>query len=269
MLKMRWILASLLFPLLLSTMPAAASPSPALDRLSIWAGGYYPSVGATLIGHLHDVDGVRGKAKLSSHDELLAHFRIDFVAGNSQGFAFDYYSFSSDRSVFIDDAFSFNGVDYDANSELHGEFDMDMGNFAYHWWFGRERTAVGVGLGAAWYQIDLGLSALANSTGGAINESVGWKDNAVAPLITLGWRHAATDQLRFYANVEGVSKNGGKTTGHIYKGSLGMEVFPWQHAGFALEYSTSRVKLRQRTSSYGAGLDMNLHGPSAFLRLRF
>lgn len=50
---------------------------------------------------------------------------------------------------------------------------------------------------------------------------------------------------------------------------MGVEVFPWQHAGFALEYSASRVKLRHRASEFGAGLDMDLRGPSAFLRLRF
>lgn len=267
--KTPWILASLLLPVFFAAMPSAAAPSPALDRLSLWAGGYYPTVDSSLVGQLEADDSVRGKAKLSSHDTLLGHFRIDFVAGNAQGFAFDYYSFSTDRTLSMDEGFRFDGVDYAANSELRGEFDMDMGNFAYHWWFGRDRSAFGLGLGAAWYQIDLELSAVAETSNGLVHESAGWKDNAIAPLITLGWRHAATDHVRFYANLDGISKNGGKTTGHIYKGSLGMEVFPWEHAGFAFEYSASRVKLRQRTSSYGAGLDMNLHGPSAFLRLRF
>lgn len=262
-------LVQLLLPVLFAATSAAAAPSPALDRLSLWAGGYYPTVDASLIGQVHDADGVRAKAKLSSHDSLLGHFRIDFVAGNSQGFAFDYFRFSNDRSVFIDEAFSFGGVDYAANSELRGEFDMDMGNFAYHWWFGRERSVFGLGLGAAWYQLDLGLSAAAESANGVVYERVGWRDNAIAPLVTLGWRHAATDHVRVYANIDGISKNGGKTTGHIYKGSLGVEVFPWQNAGFALEYSASRVKLRHRDSDFAAGLDMDLRGPSAFLRLRF
>lgn len=265
--NIRWAIASLLIAL--PAASAFAAPSAALDRLSIWAGGYYPRVDTTLVGQLHEVDAGTAKARLSSHDEVLAHFRIDFVAGNSQGFAFDHYRFSKDRSVTFDEPFSFNGVDYAANSQLRGEFELDMGNFAYHWWFGRDRTAFGVGLGAAWYRLDLWLAGQADVDGGPVIESVGWSDKAIAPMLTLGWRHAATDHVRIYANVEGVTKNGGKTTGHIYKGSLGMEVFPWEHAGFALEYSASRVKIRQRTSLYGAGLDMNLHGPSAFLRLRF
>lgn len=88
-------------------------------------------------------------------------------------------------------------------------------------------------------------------------------------MLTFGWRHAFNDQWRMYANVAGVKKNGGNSSGHIWNALLGAEWFPWQQLGFALEYSASRLHLHKDYSEGAAKLDLNPDGPALYLRVRF
>lgn len=72
-----------------------------------------------------------------------------------------------------------------------------------------------------------------------------------------------------YADASGVKKNDGNSSGHIWNASLGVEWFPWQHLGFALEYSASRLHLHKDYSEGSAKLGLNSPGPASYLRARF
>ena len=45
--------------------------------------------------------------------------------------------------------------------------------------------------------------------------------------------------------------------------------FPWQHLGFVLEHSTSRLHLHKDYDEGTARLDLNSDGPALYLRVRF
>ena len=46
------------------------------------------------------------------------------------------------------------------------------------------------------------------------------RGDEVAPLLTLGWRHAFSDDLRCYADFSGVKKPSGTLTGHLLAGVI-------------------------------------------------
>ena len=94
-------------------------------------------------------------------------------------------------------------------------------------------------------------------------------ENAWAPMLQLGWRHAFDSNVRMYADLSGVKRNSSRLGGHIYNAALGVEWYTWEHVGFAAEYDYSRIKLAQYRHDYNDHLDMKLNGPSLFMRVRF
>ncbi len=252
--------------------------SPALDRFSIWLGGYYADTSTTLGAGSNNVN-LHGNLNLQ-HDlgfpshQVEPRVRFDFLLGNSQGFSFDYYQIDQSRTKTAGTAFSFDGNNYDASASVTGRVNFDFGSASYKWWFGHESDVFGVGLGAAYYRVHAGISGEATLNGGVIGQASGQAsayttESAWAPELQLGWRHAFTNNLRMYVNASGVKKNGGNLNGHIYDGALGVEWFPWQNIGVGAEYDYTRIRLNQRHQYYGDDLAMNLNGPSLFLRLRF
>lgn len=260
--------------LALASSAAFAQQSPALDRVSVWLGGYYAHAD-TDIG-AHDVNDVAsGNVNLErdlgfSDHKTVPRARLDFLLGDSQGFSLDYYSVNRSRSKSLSRDISYGGNDYSASASVHGKLDFDFGSAAYRWWFGHGNDVFGVGLGGAYYRVHAGISGEASINGEPAGEaSSSSDDGAWAPLLQLGWRHAFNDQWRMYFDASGVKKNGGNLSGHIYNAALGVEYFPWKNVGFGAEYGYTRIRLNQRRHDYDANLDMKLDGPSLFLRLRF
>jgi hypothetical protein len=145
----------------------------------------------------------------------------------------------------------------------------DFGSAAYKWWFGHEADVFGVGLGAAYYKVDFSARGTANAGDESTATSASYDDHEWAPMLTLGWRHAFDDQWRMYIDASGVKKNGGDLNGHIWNASLGVEWFPWQNVGFALEYSASRLSLNKNLDEGKARLNLDSDGPAFYLRARF
>ena len=116
---------------------------------------------------------------------------------------------------------------------------------------------VGVGLGGTRYQVGLGLDGSATLLGQTESATVHWSDNAVAPLLTLGYKHAFSDSLRVYANASGVRKNGGVLAGHIVDARVGVEWFPWRNVGLGAEYGRTRIDLKRDAQHYDAKLDID------------
>lgn len=253
-------------------------PSPALDRVALRLGGYYANVD-TDIG-AGDRGGLASGTFNLEHDlgfrdhETVPRARADFLIGEHQGLALDYYSIDRSRTASLARDLSYDGVDYAASARVRAKLDFDFGSVAWRWWFGHGNDAFGVGLGGAWYQIDTRLSGQGSITGVpggpmAAQVDTASKDSAWAPMLQLGWRHAFNPQWRMYLDASGVKKNGGRLSGHIYNAALGVEWMPWQHVGFGAEYNLSRITLDWRRSDYAARLDMKLDGPSMYVKFRF
>jgi hypothetical protein len=260
--------------LALASTAGMAQQSPALDRVSVWLGGYYADTD-TNIGASDKSGQFKGNVNLErdlgfQNHKTVPRARLDFLVGDSQGFSFDYYSVNKSRTKTLSDSTSYGGNDYAAAATVRGKLDFDFGSAAYRWWFGHENDVFGIGLGGAYYRVRAGISGQASVNGTSMGEaSSSSNDSAWAPLLQLGWRHAFNDQWRMYFDASGVKKNGGNLSGHIYNAALGVEYFPWKNVGFGAEYGYTKIRLDQRKHDYNADLDMKLTGPSLFVRLRF
>lgn len=264
-----------LAPALLVAGPALAQGvhSSALDRAEISLGGYFANVD-TRIGA--SSTAMEQAATFGLEDTLgfpdrktVPRVRIDVLGGDHQGMSLDFYSLNRTHERALSQTIDYRGSTYAASANVRGKLDFDFGSAAWRWWFGQGSDAFGVGLGAAYYQVDAAISGQATVNGITQAAAESTRDNAWAPMLQLGWRHAFNDQWRMYLDASGVKKNGGKLNGHIYNAALGVAWYPWENLGFGAEYGYSRIMLNQHKSRYNARLDMKLDGPSLFVKLRF
>lgn len=266
--------AVVVLALALASSAAFAQQSPALDRISIWLGGY-DAHADTIIGASDKSGEYAGDFSLEKDlgfkdQKNVPRSRLDFLIGDSQGFSFDYYSVNRQNTENLTRDISYNGNDYHADASVRGKLNFDFGSAAYRWWFSHGNDVFGLGLGGAYYRVHASISGEASVDGDPAGDtSSSSSDGAWAPMLQLGWRHAFSDQWRMYIDAAGVKKNGGRLDGHIVNAALGVEWFPWKNVGLGAEYGYSRVVLRQRKHDYNASLDMKLDGPSVFVRLRF
>lgn len=264
-------LALLAAPVLaLAASQACAEDSLALDPVSVWLGGYYANTEVNVDAKTHSSpDLSTGKIQLEEGDDTVGRARLDVLLFGSQGLQFDYYTLDHSSTQTLAAPFAYGGVPFEANTSLRGKFEFAAGTAAYHWWFGDRTDAFGVGLGGAYYSAKLkldGTVALGDQTASASQK---WDEDAIAPLVTLAWRHAINDSLRVYAEGSGIWKSGGNLSGHLYDGRAGVEWFIWHNVGLAAEYGVTRLKLDREGDTYDANLDIKLHGPSLFARFRF
>ncbi len=260
--------------LALVSTASLAQQSPALDRVSIWLGGYDAHTDTTI--GASDKSGQYG-GDFNLEDDLgfkdrkgVPRARLDFLIGDSQGFSLDYYSVNRERTKSLARSISYDGNDYSAAATVRGKLNFDFGSASYRWWFGQGNDVFGLGLGGAYYRVNAAISGQASVNGEPAGDASSTSsDGAWAPMLQLGWRHAFNDQWRMYVDASGVKKNGGRLNGHIVNAALGVEWFPWQNVGFGAEYGYTRIKLHQRKQNYNANLDMKLDGPSLFVRFRF
>jgi hypothetical protein len=270
----RKIAGGLAFVSLAAVSSAAfADKSPALDRVSIWLGGYYANNDTTL-GAASKDNAINGHVNLEDDLGFKKHkvtprARLDFLIGDSQGFSFDFYRVDRSKTKTLTENINFLGDNYAATARVKGDLKFDFGSAAYRWWFGHENDVFGVGIGGAYFKVRTSLDASASLNDESIAGRSSSSDSAWAPMLQIGWRHAFNDQWRIYADASGVKRNGGSLNGHIFNAALGLEWFPWQNVGLGAEYGITRIKLNQNKRDYDAKLDMRLDGPSLFLRLRF
>ena len=252
--------------------------SPALDRFSLWLGGYEARTSTTVSAGLNDPN-VKGQLNLQ-HDlgfpsrQTVPRVRMDLLLGQSQGFSFDYYRIDQSRTRTLSKAIGFNGDTFAAEVSVTGRVNFDFGSAAYKWWLEHGNDVFGIGVGAAYYRVHAGISGQASVYGPLIGQASAYTSastthSAWAPELQLGWRHAFSNSLRLYANASGVRKNGNRLGGHIYDAALGLEWFPWRNLGVAAEYDYTRIHIHQGHRRYSDAIDLRMNGPSLFLRLRF
>jgi len=248
---------------------SAWAESLALDPVSIWLGGYYANTELELEAKTHDVDVPTGRVDLDTGHDTVGRARLDFVLFDTQGLTFDYYALSRSSSETLSEPFSYQGIPFQLNSTLKGKLDFSAGSASYHWWFGNDTDVLGVGLGATYYRAELDVAGTIDLNGQSAAGHASWDEDAVAPLLTLAYRHAFSDAVRVYFDASGVRKNGGNLTGHLYDVRAGVEWFPWHNVGLGAEYGATRIRLDRESDGYDANLDIKLDGPSLFARFRF
>ncbi|MGA9334010.1 MAG: hypothetical protein WBV39_07005 [Rudaea sp.] len=257
---------------------ACADVPMALDRASLWVGGFYPTVDASVSANGDDLSGsdVDFRRDLGLYkNRTLSNVRLDFLVFDNQGFTFGGYRYARSATNMLDRDIMFDGDTYHANAYVHARLSLQTYYATWHWWFETgDLDVVGVGLGAAYYDLRGAIDGNVDVTGGSIigAESSGRGEaegSAVAPLLTLGWKHAFSDRWRGFADFSGVRKPSGAFTGHLLNGRIGLEYFPWKNIGAALEYDRTDLDVKADKRSWTGRAKIRFRGPSAFVRLRW
>jgi hypothetical protein len=245
---------------------ALAQPSPALDRASFSIGAFHadPTFNAAVNTNFGRLDS--GDSKSSS--VTMPRIKADVLLFESQGLSFDYYQFKRGYGDSLASNFNIGSGTVTTTGTANLDVKVDFAKLAYKWWLGSGNTVLGLGLGAAYYRVGLDLNATAAVTGGgtgSIRQSD--SDDAVAPLVEVGLRHAISPDLRLFADASGVKKTGSNVRGEIYNAAVGVEWFPMKNVGVVLDYGLTDIDLRR--DSNNARFRVKLKGPSAFLKVRF
>lgn len=263
--------ASMFGACMMASVPALADPSPALDRFSISVGAFHaePTFKA-------GVDTPYGRVETPERDSssvTIPRVRADVLLFDSQGISFDYYRYDRSYNLGVAGDSTIDGQPVTGSANFNSKLKIDLAKLAYKWWLGSGNSVFGIGLGAAYYRADISgnISGTVSTPTQSFTDGASdrYTDDAVAPLIELGWRHAFTPNVRMYVEASGVKKNGGRIEGHIYNGNIGLEWFPWQNIGLVADYGVSRVKLERNGDSSTADLDVRFRGPSLFVKARF
>jgi hypothetical protein len=248
---------------------AWAEPSPALDRFSFSVGAFSAepkfnaSVTSAYSGTLRTRDLEPGRV-------TMPRITADMLLGDNHGFSFDYYRYKRDyfgQAAGSESIGGFGTVNAVGNANI--DVKLEFAKLSYKWWMGSGNTVFGLGAGAAYYRIDSNANAIVAVNGrvGTINE--GGSDDAIAPLLELGVRHAISPDLRLFADVSGVRKGGGRFHGNIYNASAGVEWFPVKNVGLVFAYGVTNIDLSRESRTAETRLKVKMHGPSAFLKARF
>lgn len=265
----------MLFGILLANPVVARDP---VDDWSLWLGAYDATSDTTVWARGETGDySAAGRLNLErdlglGRRQPVAQARLEARLGRSQGLSLEYFGFERANTATLARDFTWDGRTYEASAELSGRLEYDFASATWRWWLGEAGSRLGPGLGLAYYRVDTRFQGRASVDGVSMEARSASSDHAFAPLLSLAWRHALNERVRFYAEVAGVAKPGGDLAGHIVDTQLGVEWFVLPRLGLAIEYGGTQIRLdRRRAGGDGrldARLDLKLHGPSVLLRLR-
>ena len=252
---------------------AHADVPEALDRVALSLGGFFPNVDARVSANGPRVAGtdVDFQKDLGlDHRRTLTSLRLDLLVFDSQGFSIGGYQYSKHAGATLARTIEFDGNEYDASAFVRAQLRLQTIDAAWHWWLAPTASdVVGLGLGAAYYDLRGSIDGGISVNGDAASAHGSAEGSAVAPLLTLGWRHAFSENLRGYADFSGVRKPSGELTGHLLNGTLGAEYYPWRNLGVALEYSVNDLDIKADKQSWEGRARIHFRGPAAFMRVRF
>jgi hypothetical protein len=267
---MREIAAALL--LVAAPVAVADVPEP-LDRLSVAIGGYYPTVDSAVTANSASVKGTtvnfQKDLNLDNH-RTLPTGRIDFLVFDNQGFSISGYQYSRSAGTMLSRDVEFDGDHFQVGADIMAHLRIEVLTGAWHWWFTpTAQDVLGFGLGAVYYDVHGSIGGTLSVANASISGSGAAGDDVLAPLATFAWRHAFSHDMRAYAELSGVWKDGGNIRGHQANGIVGMDYFPWRNLGFALEYDANDLTLKSDRNTWDGKAQIKFYGPAAFVRARF
>ena len=255
--------------LLSVSLPVLAEPSPALDRFSLSVGAF--SADPTFNATVNTPYGRLDPGDIKGGNVTMPRITADILIGDSQGLSLDYYRFKRDYGTGFANSFAVGPFGVTALGNVNLSTKLEFGKLAYKYWIGSGNTVLGLGVGVAYYRASLDTNAIAGLNGANVTFNQSDSDDAYAPLLEIGVRHALTPDLRLFADASGVRKGGSGLHGHIYNAALGIEWFPVKNVGVVLSYGVTEIDLRSDFGSSGTTgqLKVRLQGPTASLKARF
>ncbi|MEH3085964.1 MAG: hypothetical protein PGN26_05375 [Xylophilus ampelinus] len=243
-----------------------AQASPALDRVSLSVGGFHSD--PTIAARANTSLGTINTRDFGSESTTMPRVKADVLLFDNHGLSFDYYRYKRTFSQTGTGQVNIVGNQVTATTDIGIQAKLEFAKLAYKWWLGSGDTVFGLGLGAGYYKADASGFATARVAGTTRRVDASVSEDAVAPLIELGLRHAITPDLRLIADASGVEKRGGSTRGSIYNAALGIEWFPVKNVGLVASYEMSDITLKRR-DEIDDRLRIKIHGPSAYVKVRF
>ncbi|WP_399681652.1 hypothetical protein [Xenophilus sp.] len=255
---------------------AHAQMSPALDRFSLSVGAFSakPEVSAA-VGNRW---GSLSTGDLDAGRKTLPRISGEFLIGDNHGISFEAFRYSQSYADQWGGVYTSGPFSAGLATGLSLDFDLDVARLGYRYWFGSGNTVVGLGAGIGYYRVSLETHAFASANAGLAGLGfAGYNgyytrhdsDDAVAPMLEVGVRHAITPDLRLFLDGSGIHKGGGGgVRGSIYNATAGVEWFPLRNVGVSLAYAVTDVDLKRDDAGLQR-LRLKFHGPVAAVKMRF
>lgn len=174
-------------------------------------------------------------------------------------FGFAYYTDDADATRRITRTIEFDGTRYEANSILRAKVDLDSYEAYYVYWAAdKENWALGPRVGLIWYKLALDVSLQVDSAGNRIDGAISESVDADLPAPTIGgsWRWApGQGDWRFSADVGYFTADVNDIDASVTYGRIGTEWFPWERAGFSLDYTARKIDADANKTSFEGNLD--------------
>lgn len=268
---LRTCLATLLF----ASGPVLADPLPALDRASVGVGVF--SNRLNIDGRIDGSADVQGSQR--DFDETLRFgnrreislYEASFLVGERHQIDLRRYSDERIRTVELDERLSFNGEVFPIQASLRGNVEFSVDEFAYGYWLREQtRTPIGLQLGVLRLEGRLGLRGRIEIED--VGEAEGGsevREHVYAPLVGLNTRHLLGERWRLFGEARWIRLHIGGVRGNALSARAGIEYFPWENLGLALQYGGSRIAAEQSKDDLAGELEVGFAGPQMLLRLRF
>lgn len=252
--------------ILMTSMPAFAELSPALDRMSVSIGAF--SADPTFVASLNSQYGNLQTDKMGLGNETMPRVKADIMIFDSQGISFDFYQYRQGYGGATAHIANVVGTPVATATSANLGLKLDFAKLAYKWWFGSGDTVLGLGAGAAYYKVGLNANASLSVDNKTKALDYGYSNDAIATLLEIGVRHAIRPDLRIFANASGVKKSDGSLRGEIVNVAVGVEWFPIKNVGIVLDYGNNQIDLT-REDAITTNINAKLQGPSVFVKVRF
>jgi hypothetical protein len=255
-------LSALMLPLL-AVAPMSARAVEPLDTVSFRIGGYVTSWdtkvradGTTARGTEIDFDRDFGLDDSATIGYVGATWR----PWEHHEFGLTYYQHDADATRMITRDITFRDTTYSANSIVSADVGVDAYEASYVWWAAtKENWALGPRVGLIWYRMDATLALQVDANGNTVGGAVRRASSVDLPSLTIGgawrWTPGGHDDWRigagagyFQANIESVDAN-------VTFGRIGVEWFPWERAGFSLDYTLSKINADADKSDFVGNVD--------------
>lgn len=249
--------------------------SPALDRISLSVGAFSakPEIGAGIGNGSASFD----TGLIETSRKTMPRISGEFLLGRNHGISLEAFRYSQNVDERFGGTYSTGPFSATAAGGVNLNLSLDVARLGYRYWFGTGNTVFGLGAGLGYYRVKLDTTAF--GAAGAALPGLGFQsvnsyytrsdsEDAVAPMLEVGVRHAFSPDFRVFFDGSGIHKGGGKVRGSIYNASAGVEWFPVRNVGVTLAYAVTDVDLKRDD----AGLQrarLKFQGPVLGVKARF
>lgn len=232
---------------------AAAVTAPAVepvDRYNIWIAGYLTKFDTDVRADGETSTGT--PIDLEQDLSLEPSDLVATIAGNwrpfeRHQFGLSYYQDNSSSTRQIQRSFVFQGQTYDALSTVKASMSTDIFAFQYTWWAAlKDNWALGPQFGLIWYRFKLGIDLQLDVNGGQASgtrEGTA-KANLPSPSLGFGWSWTPHDQWRLSTEAGYFAINVDPIDARVVYGRVAVEWFPWEQAGFRLDYTANDIEAK-------------------------